>query len=1066
MIKKARSFSRRFSHLRLLVAGTFLSAAVAMLFASSAPEPASDTGDIIQTSFVPRSVSADAMVVVQLKGKSVAEAQADAGRKLTATEKNQIKNQLKGNQDSVKSQIQAAGGKILAQFQSALNGIKVQIPASKLNQLRSISGVIALLPVREDFPDNATSVPYIGAPTVWAAPTNIRGEGIKVGVIDSGIDYTHANFGGPGTAAAYTTAHATETAPADPALFGPAAAKVKGGFDLVGDAYTGSNPPAPDPNPLDCGGHGSHTSGTAAGFGVTSGGTTYTGPYNPSIYTPGAFRIGPGVAPKADLFAYRVFGCTGSTRVTVDAINMAFDDGMDVINMSLGSPFGTADDASAVASTNVAKAGIIVVASAGNNGANQYITGSPSTGTGAISVAANDANGSFPGVLVATSPPSGTPLSLTALNSNGYVFSGPIAGPLVVLKDDPTTTTDTPGFIGSADESLGCSPAAYTFNGVVPGGGQLVVAKRGTCGRVAKAIFGQQAGAAAVLMTNNAAGLPPFEGPITSNPDTGIPYTVTIPFVGIAGDQATSGTDSFKLQASPAGTTATLSPISITNTNFSGFASFTSRGPRNGDSWLKPDITAPGVSTLSTLVGSGNQGTVESGTSMSSPHVAGVAALVKQAHPTWKQVQELKAAIVNTGSPSAIGGITPYRTSRGGTGLVQPIPAVNTNVIALGDTATSTLNFGFSELKADFSQTKAIKLRNKGASPATFNISQTNASQPGVSPHSIVLGSSSVTVPAGTEVTVNVTLNVPVATAGDSNGGALSFREVAGLITFTPASASDNKNVALRVPYYLVPRVLSAVNATMAKSVTTGSPSTNANLSNSSGPIAGKADFYAWGLNGAKSAGQNSADVRAIGTQSFPFGADQLLVFAVNTWNRWSNAATNEFDIYVDVDGDGIDDYIIAGVDQGAVQTGTFNGRMAAFVFSTRSAGASVNFFATARTDSSTAELPILASQLCRSGEACLSSGNPRLTYHAFGFDLTSDFVKVVAGPAKYNAYSSSISQGGDPVSVPKGASGTVPVSIDPTEWAKTPALGEMIVTLDNAAGAGEAALLPLTLTP
>src|SRR5262249_32354951 len=155
----------------------------------------------------------------------------------------------------------------------------------------------------------------------------------------------------------------------------------------------------------------------------------------------------------------------------------------------------------------------------------------------------------------------------------------------------------------------------------------------------------------------------------------------------------------------------TLNNTSIVNPTFSSLASFTSGGPRTGDSWLKPDVTAPGVSVLSTLVGSGNKGTIMSGTSMASPHVAGVAALVKQAHPTWKQVQEWKAAIVNTGNPSAIGGLLPYKTSLAGTGLVQPVPAVNTNVIALGDTATATLNFGFSELNADFSQKKQIELR-------------------------------------------------------------------------------------------------------------------------------------------------------------------------------------------------------------------------------------------------------------------------------------------------------------------------------------------------------------------
>ncbi len=1047
----------------LAVSGVVALAFTAAGVAASDPEWLPEGS--ISTSFVPRSLSSQTTVVVaQLSGKSAAEVQADAGRKLTQAEMKSVKAGLKASQDALRPHIEAAGGKVLAQFQSALNGIKVEISSSQLDRLAAVPGVVRILSVGVDEPDNATSVPYIGAPTVWntgPAP-NLRGESIKIGVIDTGIDYTHANFAGPGTVAAYTAANAADTLPADPALFGPGAPRVKGGFDLVGDAYNASGSgaaliPNPDPNPLDCNGHGSHVAGSAAGSGVTAAGATYGGPYDSSIFTPGAFRIGPGVAPKADIYSYRVFGCVGSTNVTVDAINMAFDDGMDVINMSLGSPFGDADDASAVASTNVAKAGMIVVASAGNNGANQYITGAPAAGTGAISVAANDSSPSFPAFSMALS----TGPILTVLNANAATVANGTSYTIKRIVDNPAT---------AVNESLGCNVSDY---GALAANTMAVVV-RGICARVAKAIFGQQAGAAAVAMINTDSGLPPFEGPIFSNPDTGVPFTVTIPFIGVRGVLGPAATaDPDNLVAADGGT-ATLTNTTVANTNFSGFATFTSGGPRTGDSWLKPDITAPGVSIFSTGNGTGNLPLGNSGTSMSSPHVAGVAVLVRQAHPNWKKVEDLKAAIVNTGSPSAIVGTAPYRTSRGGTGLVQPLNAVNTWAVALGDTGTSTLNFGFDELQDNFSKTKQIKLRNHGSSAATFNIAQTNASG---SPHSIGLGSSSVTVPAGGELDLNVTLDAAVATAGDSNGAALSFREVAGLITFTPASSSDNGGITLRVPYYLVPRALSGVSVQMQNSVTTGSPTTNADVSNPSGPITGNADFYAWGIEDPRDNGLASNDVRGIGVQSFAcaplfgsptctaFAADRFIVFAANTWNRWSNASTNEFDLFVDVDPANAngDDYIVVGVDQGAVQTGVFNGRVGAFVFSTRSAGASIVFLATARTDSSTALLPIFNSQLCRTGEPCLSAANPRLSYHINSFDLKANTVDVVPGVGTFNAYSSSISQGAF-ATVPKGASGSVPITINPAEWTMTPALGVMVVSLDNKAGKEEAALLPLEL--
>ncbi len=180
--------------------------------------------------------------------------------------------------------------------------------------------------------------------------------------------------GGPGTAAAYEAAHANETAPADPALFGPNAPRVKGGADLVGDDYN-ADPgsanyqpvPHPDANPLDCQGHGSHVAGTAAGGGVNEDGTSYTGPYNTS--TPRkSFKVGPGVAPRRTCTRLRVFGCEGSTDVVTEAIDWAVAHKLDVINMSLGSSFGTADDSDSIAAQNAQAAGVVVVASAGNAG--------------------------------------------------------------------------------------------------------------------------------------------------------------------------------------------------------------------------------------------------------------------------------------------------------------------------------------------------------------------------------------------------------------------------------------------------------------------------------------------------------------------------------------------------------------------------------------------------------------------------------------------------------------------------------------------------------------------------
>ena len=308
--------------------------------------------------------------------------------------------------------------------------------------------------------------------------------------------------------------------------------------------------------------------------------------------------------------------------------------------------------------------------------------------------------------------------------------------------------------------------------------------------------------------------------------------------------------------------------------------------------------------------------------------------------------------------------------------------------MANNDRFAISVNYGFEELKSNFSKTRTIRLNNNGTSAATFNISVAN--QAG-SPHTLAVTSggivggaiSSIAVPAGGHSDVNVTLNVPVATAGNS----LAFREVAGLVTFTPATASDNNGVTLRVPYYLVPRALSSVSTKLSNF--NASNAATATITNK-GPIAGDADFYAWGLEDKGGKGKTAADIRAVGVQAFPFTAtEQLIVFAVSVNNRWSNAAVSEYDIPVDVNGDNAADYTVVGVDQGAVQTGVFNGVMGSFVFSERSGGASIAFLATAPHDSSTILIAVRSAQLCRATEPCLNAANPRFGYSAVGFDLT-----------------------------------------------------------------------------
>ena len=313
---------------------------------------------------------------------------------------------VKSSQRSVEHAFGRSGTRATVLFatHALYAGVAVTTDASRLAALAQLPGVKAIHPLSPKSVESTTpafnSDAVVGAPEVWGGRQN-TGTGVRIGVIDTGVDYTHADFGGPGTSAAYTAAVAQDTA--DPVY--PDPTKVSGGYDFAGDNYNATPgsyvPPTPDDNPLDCNGHGSHVAGTLAGYGEATDGSTYSGSYSASLSTD-TMRIEPGVAPGATIVPLKVFGCAknATTDLVSEALDWAADpngdgdpsDHLDIVNMSLGSNYTSPQDPDAVAASNAADLGIIVVAAAGNGGDVYDGGGSPGNSPAAIDVAAADSS--------------------------------------------------------------------------------------------------------------------------------------------------------------------------------------------------------------------------------------------------------------------------------------------------------------------------------------------------------------------------------------------------------------------------------------------------------------------------------------------------------------------------------------------------------------------------------------------------------------------------------------------------------------------------------------------------
>ena len=276
-------------------------------------------------------------------------------------------------------------------------------------------------------------------------------------------------------------------------------------------------------------------------------------------------------------------------------------------------------------------------------------------------------------------------VTLTLQNSNAAVFTSVGPAPLLVLSD------------GAGGIGLGCDSSDFPL----AANGAIVVVRRGDCARVDKALLGQAAGALAVVMVNNAAGLPVFEGPVPG---------LTIPFLGI-GDGATG-----PLLAADGATVTAVSADPIDNESFRHATDFTSGGPRSGDSAPKPDISAPGADLVSASSGTQTEGFTASGTSMATPHTSGIAALVRAAHPTWTPVQ-VKAALMNT---ARVDNLVEANTRVLGSGVVSASGAIEASVVAVTQDGLNSLAFGYRPSDNKIDAQEHFRLENLSGRTVTY----------------------------------------------------------------------------------------------------------------------------------------------------------------------------------------------------------------------------------------------------------------------------------------------------------------------------------------------------------
>lgn len=901
-------------------------------------------------------------VVVRLSGKPAAHAA--AAKQSAQVQRAQAAN-VSAQQDAFLSAVQSADASatVLARLNRVLNAVVLDVDAAALTAIASQPGVISVNPVINYSLDLNETVPYIGAtPAVQAE--GLRGDGVRVAVLDSGIDYTHVAFGGAGTQAAYEAAYGTAlTDTLNTTLDGLfPTARVVGGYDFVGEAWP-SGPLAPDPDPIDCGapptvgcqgGHGTHVADIIGGA--------------------------MGVAPDVDLYAVKVCSSvsTSCSGVAIlQGIEFAVDpngdgdmsDHVDLINMSLGAPYGQSYDDDLSAAVDAATpVGVLTVASAGNSADKPYIVGTPSAAYTALSVAQTSVPSAFQPLMRITAPAS-------IAGDYPAVFQ-PWSAPLTSVIEAPVQYGN-----GAGGNLNGC--AAFPAGSLT---GKIVLVDRGVCNFSLKILNVQNGGGLIGIIGLIAPG-DPFEGGFGGD------GPITIP--GFMISQAVSNLIKGQLAA---GVTIRFDPA-LGIPLIRHMVGSSSRGPNLGQMFygdhiqygqlIKPEIGAPGAS-VSAVSGSGTGVEPFGGTSGAAPMVTGAAALLINATNHSLNASQLKARLMNTAEreifnrPVALGGDLAPITRIGG-GEVRVDRAIHAEATAWElHNGGGALSFGFVDAsRPKTTLRRTVVVRNHSTDAIDYDISAifrfaNDEANGAVS----VEAPASIHIPAHAQRSFRVKLTIDGTklrqwglNSGSlgASGDALTTFEYDGYLLLTDATDAENN---LSMPWHVLPRLSGDVRPSRTHVSTHKGPAEVKLRNRGVGPayidsysLLGVSPSFAGGDRGEQ---MPPVDLKAAGVATFAVPAgfcsanpSFIMSFAISTHYRQghANAVPAYYSILLDTNRDGTADYEVFNFDL-SLSSALSDGRNVTWVANLTTGLANAFFFTDHGLQSSNTVLTFCAEQI------------------------------------------------------------------------------------------------------